>query len=415
MKTSFKKTLYACYLGFITLAIVNNFAPLLFVIFHEEFGISFERIGRLILVNFTTQMVVDFLAIRYVDRIGYRKAAILSHFFSALGLIGIGVFPRLFPSPYVGIAVSVAIYAIGGGLNEVIISPIVESLPGDAKSSAMSLLHSFYCWGQLGVVIITTILIKLLGTQIWYILPFVWALVPIYNLYNFTRVPLRPAVSEKEKTPISVLLSSRVFPIAILLMISAGASELTMAQWSSLFAEMGLGVSKVVGDLLGPALFAVFMGIGRVIYGIWGQKIDLRKALMGSSILCILCYAVAVFIKIPMISLLGSSLCGLSVSLMWPGTLSLSAEMYPKGGTSMFGILALFGDVGASLGPWLAGLVSDLAQTSPMLLDLGRDHALNSEQMGLKVGLFTAMVFPIILFVGINLLKKEGLARNQRS
>ncbi|HZJ56790.1 MAG TPA: MFS transporter [Clostridia bacterium] len=415
MKPTYKNTLYACYLGFITLAIVNNFAPLLFVIFHDEFGISFEKIGRLILVNFTTQMVVDFLAIRYVDKIGYRMAAVLSHLFSVLGLISLGIFPLIFPSPYMGVAVAVVIYAIGGGLNEVIISPIVESLPGEAKASAMSLLHSFYCWGQLAVVVITTILIKLLGTQIWYILPVFWALIPIYNLFNFIRVPLMPTVSGDEKTPITKLLSSRIFLIAILLMISAGASELTMSQWSSLFAEKGLGVSKMVGDILGPALFAVFMGIGRVAYGVWGQKIDLKKVLMCSSILCILCYGAAVFIKLPIVSLLGSSLCGLAVSLMWPGTISLSAQMYPMGGTAMFSILALFGDVGASLGPWLAGFVSDLAQRSPGLLAIGKANALNPEQLGLKVGLFTAMIFPIILFVGIKLLRKERLVRNRGS
>lgn len=410
MKHTYKNTLFACYLGFITLAIVNNLAPLLFVIFHDEFGISFERIGRLILVNFTTQMITDFLAIKYVDKIGYRRAAVISHLCCTLGLIGLGIFPMIFPSPYIGIIISVILYGIGGGLNEVIISPIVESLPGDAKASAMSLLHSFYCWGQLGVVLITTFFIRIFGTRIWHILPIIWALIPLYNLLNFARVPLMPTIPENEKMPVRELLSSRTFLIAIVLMISSGASELTMSQWSSLFAEKGLQVTKVVGDILGPALFAIFMGIGRVSYGIWSHKINLKKALMASSVLCIICYAITVFVQIPTIALLGCSLCGLSVSLLWPGTLSLSAELYPRGGTAMFGILALFGDVGASVGPWMAGLVSDLAQKSNKLLAIGRANNLNPEQLGLKVGLFTAMIFPLILLIGVISLKgKESL------
>lgn len=412
MKLTYKNTLYACYIGFITLAIVNNLAPLLFVIFHDEFGISFEKIGRLILVNFTTQIVTDFLAIKYVDRIGYRRAAVLSQLCSALGLIALGLFPILLPNPYLGVTLAVVIYAVGGGLNEVLLSPIVESLPGDAKASAMSLLHSFYCWGQLGVVIISTTLIKMLGTNIWYILPILWSIIPIYNMFNFMRVPLAPMISKDEKMPIMKLLSSRMFLIAIILMICSGASELTMSQWSSLFAEKGLGVPKVIGDILGPALFAVFMGIGRLSYGIWGAKIDLKKALLGSSALCILCYGITVFVQIPIISLLSCALCGLSVSLMWPGTLSLSAELYPMGGTAMFGILALFGDVGASLGPWMAGLVSDLAQKVDRLLAIGQAMNLNSEQIGLKVGLLTAMIFPVLLFLGIILLRKEKVSED---
>ena len=404
--TTYKSTLYACYLGYITQAIVNNLAPLLFVIFHDNFGISFEKIGRLILINFTTQIITDILAIKYVDRIGYRIAAVLAHFFAFLGLVGLGVLPILFPSPYIGLAISVIIYAIGGGLIEVIISPIVESLPGDAKASAMSLLHSFYCWGQLAVVIISTLIIKAFGNGIWNLLPILWSMIPAYNLFKFLRVPLMPIVSDEEKMPIKRLLSSHLFIIALVLMMSAGASELTMSQWSSLFAEKGLKVSKVVGDLLGPAFFAFFQATGRTVYGIWGHKIDLRKALMASSILCVLCYGTTVFVQAPIIALLGCALCGLSVSLMWPGTLSLSAEKFSNGGTAMFGMLAVFGDIGASFGPWMAGLVSDLAQKSNRLLAMGHTVNLDPEQLGLKAGLFTAMIFPVIMLLGISFMRK---------
>jgi fucose permease len=410
MKYTYRHTLYACYFGYITQAIVNNLAPLLFIIFQNEFHISFEMIGRLILINFGTQIAADLLTIRFVDKIGYRKAAVAAHIFCAAGLIGLGILPKLLPSPYIGLVIAVVIYAIGGGIIEVLVSPIVESLPGDEKASAMSLLHSFYCWGQMGVVLVTTLLLKVLGTDIWFVLPVLWSLVPIYNLFKFGKVPLVAAASEEERTPVHHLFSSRVFVIALLLMMCAGASELTMSQWSSLFAEKGLQVPKVIGDLLGPCLFAVLMGIGRTIFGIWGHKFPLKKSLLASGIMCVSCYAVTVFVQIPVISLLGCAVCGLSVSLMWPGTFSLTAERYPMGGTVMFGMLAVFGDLGASIGPWLAGLVSDLAQKSSKLVELGHANQLSSEQLGLKSGLLVGMIFPLLLVIGIMLFKKERLS-----
>lgn len=409
MKYTFKDTLRACYLGFITLAIVNNLAPLFFVIFHDNYGLSFEKIGRLVLVNFTTQLITDLIAIKYIDRVGYRLAGILSHLFSFIGLIGLAIFPLIFKSPFLGIILAVIIYAIGGGLNEVIISPIVESLPGDAKASTMSLLHSFYCWGQLGVVIISTIFIKLFGNRFWSILPIIWSIIPLYNIFNFIKIPLMPMLAHDEKLPVKKLMKSKTFLIAIVLMVSAGAAELTMSQWASLFAEKGLGVSKMIGDLLGPALFALLMGTGRLLHGFFGDKINLNKALIYSSILCIICYLTTVFSKNPFLGLFSCALCGLSVSLMWPGTLSLTALKFPKGGAAMFAILALFGDLGASLGPWTAGLISDISQNFPFIIDYARRNSFNSEQMGLKAGLFVALIFPIILFLGVLIIKNEKI------
>lgn len=383
MKYTYKHTLHACYLGYITQAIVVNLAPLLFVIFQDNFHISFEMLGRLILINFGTQIVVDLLTLKYVDRIGYRKATVMAHIFSALGLISLGILPQVMPSPYIGLMIAVVLYAIGGGIIEVLLSPIVEYLPGDEKASAMSLLHSFYCWGQVGVVLISTLLLKVVGGDLWFILPILWASIPLYNLTRFMKVPIIEPQEEMKTMSIKELLSTRGFVIALMLMLAAGASEITMSQWSSLFAEQGLQVSKVVGDLLGPCLFAVLMGIGRMVYGIWGHKINLNRVLLGSGILCILCYAVTIFATNPFISLLGCAVCGLSVSLMWPGTFSLTAARYPSGGTIMFGMLAVFGDIGAAVGPWVAGVVSD------------------TTQFGLKAGLFVAIIFPILLVVGI--------------
>ncbi|MHC1748154.1 MAG: sugar MFS transporter [Cellulosilyticaceae bacterium] len=398
MKYTYKHTMKACYLGYITQAIINNLAPLLFIIFQDAFSISFEMIGRLILINFGTQIIADIMAVKFVDKIGYRISAVLAHVLCAVGLIALGILPNVLQNPYLGLVIAVMIYALGGGLIEVLVSPIVEALPGDAKESAMSLLHSFYCWGQVGVVLITTLVIKIVGTQIWPLLPIMWSLIPIYNLFKFMKVPLVPLVHEEDKLPLKALLSTNVFWIALLLMMCAGASELTMSQWSSLFAEKGLQVPKMIGDLLGPCLFAVLMGIGRTIYGLWGDRIELTKALSFSGILCVACYGITIFSKNPFISLLGCAVCGLSVSLMWPGTFSLTAKAFPRGGTMMFGVMAIFGDIGAAIGPWSAGVVSDLAQKSQALLKASPNIA--PEQLGLKIGLLVAIIFPLLMVIG---------------
>ncbi len=408
MKYTFKHTLRACYTGFITQAIVNNLAPLLFIVFQDKFDISFEKVGRLILINFGTQIVADYIAARYADKIGYRRAAVLAHLFCAVGLICLGVLPEIMPDPYTGLMIAAVIYAAGGGFIEVLISPIVESLPGDAKSSAMSLVHSFYCWGQMAVVLVTTLLLKTLGADIWFLLPVMWSLIPIYNLFQFLKVPLMPTVPEEEKTPVRELFKTKTFVLALILMMSAGSSELTMSQWSSLFAEKGLQVPKMLGDLLGPFLFALFMGLGRTLYGAFGHKINLRNALVVSGVFCVACYTVTIFVQIPIISLLSCAVCGLSVSLMWPGTVSLTAEAWPKGGTAMFGLLAIFGDLGASVGPWLAGLVSDLTLQAQGLIDIGQAYGLNPDQLGLKAGLLSAIFFPVMLAVGVSVLKKRA-------
>jgi fucose permease len=410
LKYTFKHTLRACYTGFITQAVVNNLAPLLFIIFQDKYSISFEKLGRLVLINFGTQIIADYIAAKYADRIGYRKAAVLAHIFCAVGLICLGILPGIIPNAYTGLMIAGVIYAAGGGFIEVLISPIVDSLPGDAKASAMSLVHSFYCWGQMAVVLVTTLLLKALGADIWFILPVMWSLIPIYNLFQFLKVPLMPTVHEDEKTPLRELFRTRTFILALILMMCAGASELTMSQWSSLFAEKGLQVPKMIGDLLGPFLFALFMGLGRSLYGVFGHKINLRSALVISGALCVICYAVTIFVQIPVISLLGCAVCGLSVSVMWPGTVSLTAGAWPKGGTAMFGLLAIFGDLGAAVGPWLAGLISDLTLQLRDITDIGQAYGLNPDQLGLKAGLLSAIIFPIMLTVGVFMLRKKASA-----
>lgn len=395
----FKKytyTIYACYIGYVVQAIINNLAPLLFLTFQRSFQISTEQIGLLISINFGTQILVDFIAAKYVDRIGYRVSVVAAHVFSVVGLIGLGIFPFLLP-PYAGLILAMVFNAIGGGLIEVLISPIVEAAPSSsAKETAMSLLHSFYCWGHVAVVLLSTLGFRLLGMERWYILPILWSVVPACNIFLFARVPIQTLVEEEEQIPAKKLLSMNMFWLFFALMVCAGASEQAMSQWASLFAEKGLNQSKTVGDLLGPCLFAVLMGSSRMFYGKFGEKIDLRKFMLGSGALCIISYLLAVFMKNPLLALLGCALCGLSVGIMWPGTFSLSAKFCPQGGTLMFALLALAGDLGCASGPAVVSVVSGFYP-----------------DLGIKAGLAAAIVFPalmILLLVIGRKRMKEGAA-----
>lgn len=391
MKRSYRSTLAACYLGYITQAITVNLVTLFFVIFSERFNTSYTELGSLILMTFVIQIAVDAIMIRMTYVIGYRVAAVAAHVLSAVGLLLLGILPRVM-EPFSGILISVAVYAIGGGMTEVVISPIVESLPGDAKASSMSLLHSFYSWGLVSVVALTTVLLKLFGDDLWYVIPMIWSVIPLFNIFFFAKVPLVPITKESESTPALAYFRSPVMYLAILLMICGGASEMAMSQWASLFAESGLGVTKVLGDLLGPCLFAIFMGLGRTLYGMLGAKINIKKALVICASLTTLCYLLTVFAEIPLLSLAGCAVCGFGVSLMWPGVLSMtSAEFGKLSGPALFAFLALAGDVGCSLGPWITGKISDVYL------------AMNTAAGGsdaLRAGLLAACIFPIIMIFG---------------
>lgn len=405
MKLGYKHTTLACYLGMISQAIVNNLAPLLFIIFKDEFRVSDEQLGRLILFNFGTQIVADVLATRFADRMGYRLTSRLAEAFCAVGLIMMGILPRVMPNPYAGLCVAAVLYALGGGLIEVVISPIIESLPGDAKDKAMSLAHSFYCWGQMAVVIFTTLALKVFGRAAWVYLPLAWAVIPVGNFLLFRWVPLMPTVPEEKRTRMGELFKNRVFLIGMVMMICSGSSEIAMSQWSSLFVEETLGVSKTVGDLLGPCMFALTMALGRMFYGIKGDRINLERMLMLSAGLCVVCYALTVFV--PALTLVGCALCGLSVAIMWPGTLSDGAKRFPMAGTALFGLYAICGDIGCSVGPWLTGLVSDLTQKNESLLAWGQSVGWSAETLGLRVGLLSATVFPLLLLICTLLLARK--------
>lgn len=388
MRQDHRKTMYACFIGYIVQAIVNNFAPLLFVKFQSSYGITLEKITLLITVNFMIQLCIDLASAYFIDRIGYRASAVLAHIFAAAGLVLLTVLPDALPDAYAGILISVAVYAVGGGLLEVIISPIIEACPTDNKEKAMSLLHSFYCWGCVLVILLSTLFFSLAGIQNWRILSLLWAALPLFNALYFTQVPIASLEESHETIPLGKLLSQKVFWVLALLMVCAGASELAMSQWASAFAESGLHVSKAVGDLAGPCLFAVLMGISRVLYAKWSERINLSHAMLFCGLLCICSYLLASFSPLPILSLVGCGICGFSVGILWPGTFSLAAVKCPGGGTAMFALLALAGDVGCSIGPTLVGLVS------------------GSASGGLHTGLLFAVLFPALLLIGIFLMRR---------
>ncbi len=383
IRGNYNHTLLASYTGFITQAIINNFAPLLFITFQTNYQISLEKITFLVTANFGIQLLVDLLAILFVDKIGYRISIVSAHLFAAVGLFGLGLFPQLFTDPYGGLLLAVFCYAIGGGLIEVLVSPIVEACPTKNKAGNMSLLHSFYCWGSVFVILGSTIFFSLTGVENWKLLALIWAVVPMLNAVYFSQVPLAPLVEKDERMSLSAMFNTKVFWLFILLMICAGASEQAMSQWASAFAESGLGVSKTIGDLAGPGFFAVLMGLARVFYARISEKYNLMKFMLASSVLCIISYLLAAFSSLPLLSLLGCALCGLSVGIFWPGTLSIATRNCPKGGSALFAMLALAGDVGCSAGPTLVGMVSAAFGNN------------------LKIGLAAAFIFPFLMFTGV--------------
>ena len=388
IKTDYKHTIYASYTGYITQAIVNNFAPLLFLTFMSEYKLGLDRITLITTVNFAVQLAVDLLSARVVDKIGYRVSIIAAHIFAAAGLVGLSVFPEIASDPFTGIMTAVVLYAVGGGIIEVLISPIVESCPTEGKEAAMSLLHSFYCWGHLFLVIMSTVFFTLFGIENWHILAVIWALVPACNVFYFALVPLFPIVAEdQEAQPPGGLIKNKIFWLLFVLMLCAGASEQAMSQWASAFAERSLGLSKTLSDLAGPCMFAALMGTSRALYGKFADRLPLKKAIMGSSMMCILSYVLAILPGKPILNVIGCAMCGFSVGVFWPGTFSMSSLSIPCGGTAMFALLALAGDVGCSSGPSVVGFVA---------------NAMGGE---LKAGLIAAIIFPLIMLIGTSRLK----------
>ena len=396
IRQNYKHTINACYIGYITQAVVNNFAPLLFLTFQRSYGIALGKISFLVTVNFGVQLLVDFLAAHFVDRIGYRISIVAAHILAAAGLIGLALFPQMMEDSYSGLMAAIILYAVGGGLLEVLVSPIVEACPTERKAAAMSLLHSFYCWGHMGVVILSTAFFYLFGIDQWQVLAVIWAAVPLANALYFFLVPIRTLAEEEEGLSIRRLSGKMVFWILMVLMICAGASEQAVSQWASAFAESGLHVSKSVGDLAGPCAFAFFMGVSRVVSAKYSDRISLERIMMGSGGLCVVSYLLIALSPWPVLSLAGCALCGFAVGALWPSTFSLAMKKIPGGGTAMFALFALAGDIGCAGGPLVVGRISGA---------FGDD---------LRIGILAALVFPVILTVGVLASgRSKGGARNK--
>ncbi len=389
MENQYNKTITACFVGYIVQAVVNNFTPLLFLFFQRSYHIPLSQITLLVTFNFGIQLLVDLVSVGFVDKIGYRASMIMAHVLAAAGLILLTILPEVLPSPFAGILIAVMIYAVGGGLLEVLVSPVVEACPSDNKEKAMSMLHSFYCWGYAGVVLLSTLFFHVAGIGNWKILALIWALIPIGNAFAFASVPMAPLIEDGESgLQLKELFGLKIFWVLLVMMICAGASEQAVSQWASTFAEKGLGISKTAGDLAGPLAFALLMGTSRLFYGRYGDRIDLDRFMVYSCCLCILSYLGISLLPMLQLSLAACAVCGLSVGIMWPGTFSKASAALPKGGTAMFALLALGGDIGCSGGPTLVGMVSGA---------LGDD---------LKMGVLAGILFPVLLLVGVILCGK---------
>lgn len=336
-------------------------------------------------------MIVDFISAKVVDRIGYRKCAVASQFFSAVGLLGLTIFPYIFPNAYIGILFSVLIYAIGSGLIETVGSPIVQACPIDNKDKYMSMIHSFYCWGHVLVVIASTVFFKLFGMDNWRVLSAIWSAVPIVTMFFFMKVPICSLAEEGKTLGGRHFIKMPVFWLLIVLMFCSGASEQGISQWISTFAEAGLGIDKTTGDLLGTCMFAVLMGASRVFYGKLGHKFDLNKYMLLSGCLCFVCYFVAGASESAVVSLIACIFCGTTVGIMWPGIYNVSTDVIKNGGTGLFAYLALAGDIGCASGPGILGIAAELFNNN------------------LKAGMLVSGVFPIVFVVlFFILIKRRG-------
>lgn len=384
MKKNYTKTIYACFIGYIVQAVVNSFVPLLFVTFQKTYGIPLSQITLLITVNFVVQLLVDLLSAGFVDKIGYRASMVIAHIFAAAGLGMLTFMPDICSDSFAGLLASVIVYAVGGGLLEVLVSPVVEACPTDNKEKTMSLLHSFYCWGCTGVVLLTTVFFAIFGIRHWRIMTIIWMLLPIANMILFTRVPIYSLQEDGVKgMSLGGLFKEKIFWMLMIMMLCAGASEQAVSQWASTFAEQGLGITKTVGDLVGPMMFSILMGTSRLIYGKFGDRMNLDRFMKLSCALCVAAYLCISLVPNPVVQLIGCGICGFSVGIMWPGTFSRASASLKRGGTALFAMLALAGDMGCSGGPTLVGMISSVAGGN------------------MRIGILAGVIFPVVLLAGL--------------
>ncbi len=386
---NFKHTFRACFMGFFIQSIVCVFTPLLFVIFNTEYKISLPLITMISTVNFVVQFITDGFSIFFLQKIGYRKAGILAHFFAFCGLVILGTVAPRMPNMYLWIMIAVVLYSIGGGLLEVVLSPIIENTPSKSKSGTMSMLHSMFSVGSVATVLLTTIGLKIFGWQSWKYISVMWAILPFLNMIYFFFIPINEGNENIEREPIWSFFRDRAFWGFLLVMMCGGAAEIGISQWASAFAETSLGISKTAGDVIGPCMFAVMMGVARMLHSRYPHLITLSKAIMYSGILATVCYLGAALVPIPFVALAFCGLCGFAVGIMWPGTLSLATRKYPAAGGTLFAVMALAGDLGCTAGPTAVGFVASIFGGN------------------LRTGLLIGAFFPIVMVAGLMALNRK--------
>ena len=382
MMPNYTTTKLACYIGYITQAITINFPPLLFLTFRKIWGITDSQLAFLIALVFVVQLAIDYLSAFFLDKLDHKTCLVISHVVAAAGLAGLAFVPDLLPS-FAGLLLCAIVYSLGSGLNEVLISPTVERCPRENDSDNLGFLHSFYSWGCVLVILLSTLYFVTIGIEHWRFLSIFWALIPACNIFLFLRAPMPPLEPEEKRMNVKSLSKSPFFWLLFLIMFCAGAAELAVAQWASAFAEAGLQISKTAGDLAGPCLFAILMGASRMLYGKLERFFSLSTIMTVSAVGLTVSYLVATVIPNPIVSLFGLGFCGFFVGIMWPGALSLGASTLIGGGTAMFSLLALSGDLGCTVGPALVGFISD---------HTGGD---------MKFALLCSTVYPIILVIGL--------------
>lgn len=411
-KISYNLTIKACYIGLFVQAIVINLTPILFIPLQDQFGFSFGKLGLLVLINFITQVISDIVFSHAVDKYGYRPFLVSAHIFTIVGFAIFALSPFVLTDPYLGLVIGTIIFSASGGLLEILLSPVINAIPSKEKGSAMSMLHSFYAWGQLAVVIITTLFLFAFGKQSWFIIMLIWTIIPLFNMILFSIVPLAPTVSEEHREPFTKHIKNTFFLVAILAIAFGAASEIVMNQWVSAFMEKVMLIPKVIGDVSGMSMFALMLGMGRMLHGKYGSKMDLSKIMMYGCIIAFVCYIVVSVSGIGIISLLACGICGIAVSLMWPGTLVLTAEKFPMAGTWLFAFLAAGGDIGASIGPFMVGVISDNAVKINFLAEIGNKLGMDTAQIGMRTGMLVASLFPIGAFFSLKYMRSHKMNKN---
>ena len=389
IKKSFRHTKAACYIAGMVQAMVCGFVPLLVVIFNRDYGISLSLITVLLTVNFVAQFTADLVSIFFVNKVSRRACIVAAHIFVGTGYFLLGVVPFFMKDIYWGVFLSVVLFSTGGGLLEVMTSPILDSCPSENKAAAMSILHSMFSFGSIGVILLSSMFFWVFGQANWQYLPFIWSIIALLNAVYLSIVPIKKVNAENKKVSPRGVFKQKQFFVLMLVMMCGGASEIAMSQWASAFAESSLGVSKTVGDILGPCMFALMMGISRITYPFFAHKINLMKYIKGCSALCVVAYLIAALSPFKAFALAGCGLCGFAVGIMWPGTVSLAARSSLDGGTAIFALIALAGDIGCTVGPMVVGFVSSI---------FGGEF---------RAGLLAATIFPLILFIGMSILNKK--------